>query len=176
MALFIGWTQRELYLALERANMHFGKNLCFDNDPTPQNQKDDRYRAILRVWNATRLRKKDLSNYPETLKKYEEANELLPDFLYPYGCTVSWNRGWNSEPRGIATMACWHAHGRFYRELFKINPNGQIRTALASYNGERGFNDKFPRTKYAQKGSKMAPEAMSERCCCEHHGIGDGWQ
>jgi hypothetical protein len=174
MALFIGWTKEELYLALDRANYYFNGNLCFDYVEA-KNQKDDRYRLRLLVKEASRLKKKDLVRYPKTVQKYQDAGELLPDYLYPYGCKVNWNRGWTSgPPRGIAS-ACWHASGQFYRELFRINPNGKIRTSLASYNGEDGFNRTFWSTENKNVGNMMNHISYADSCCCDMHGIGDEW-
>lgn len=82
------------------------------------------------------------------------------------GARVSQERyggwGYNPKPRRIGS-ACWHAHRDFFKEIFKINPDAEIHTALAKYKGIEDFEDKFPATAY---GGGMAGPAMVQ-------GIGD---
>ena len=167
MATFNGWTEEELYLALERANVQFHGNLCFNYRPERIGR---RYNFRLIVVMSSRLKRKDLKDYPHLAEKYED--ELMPDYIYPRGCKVGWPASYRPKPRGIAT-ACWHASGVFYRELFKINPKGKIKTVLAYYVGEVGFDEKYPSTAHQNVGSMMSPAYMPDQCCCEMHDIGD---
>jgi hypothetical protein len=95
----------------------------------------------------------------------------MPDYIYPAGCKVRWERGWVlrpseiDRPHGIAS-ACWHAGGKFFRELFNLNPNGKIITALARYDGMSGFNDNFPATAAQNVGSQICPVYTSDACAC----------
>ena len=176
MATFTGWNRQEMLLALERANKHFRDNLNIHDLAFVKVMQRGEYKAFsvftctLTARTGRRLRMCDLkAEYPETLKKFAEEKELLPDFLYPAGCTVSY--GWRGEkPKGVA-WGCWHAHGQFYRELFKLNPHGRIITGIAKYETERGFNNAFPRTANQSKGGMC----MADRCSCDDHGIGDEW-
>ena len=61
--------------------------------------------------------------------------------------------------------ACWHAHGSFFEELFKINPSAKVfssRTGwiTATYGNWQDFNI----------GSQMSPVYMSEACDCAEAG------
>jgi hypothetical protein len=174
MAKFTGWTIQEIRTAFDKANAHFQGNLCIRDltwDKTMKRSGEHRCSCTLTALSARRLRISELrANYPETLKKYYEAKELLPDFLYPAGCTVRY--GWrNEKPKGVA-WGCWHAHGQFYRELFKINPKGHIMTSIAIYNTEEGFNCEFPRTGDMTNGTVC----LADSCSCNEHDIGMEWQ
>ena len=174
MAEYTGWTETEIRLALERANAHFKGNLRLSGLAFIKRMKrsgEPRYSACLVTRGARRLTMCDLrTNYPETLRNFEERRELLPDFLYPAGSTVSFHCP-GVAPKGVA-WGCWHAHGQFYRELFRINPDGHIKTSIARYNGVKGFEYEFPHTGDMRKGH----QCMADRCSCDEHDIGDEWQ
>lgn len=53
--------------------------------------------------------------------------------------------------------ASWEAHRDLFREIFKLNPEAVIYTALATYKGSADFEQKFPATAYKQVGSMMNP-------------------
>lgn len=63
--------------------------------------------------------------------------------------------------------ACWHAYRDVLTELFEINPNARIRTALTVYNGEEGFEQSYPATAYKNIGSMVQPAYMPELCDCD---------
>jgi len=176
MATFTGWTRDEMMLALERANAHFKGNLSIHDLKFEKILERGEYKGnsvfscTLTTLTGRRLTKRELfANYPETLRNFEERKELMPDYLYPAGCTVS--HTWRGDkPKGVA-WGCWHAHGQFYRELFKLNPHGRIKTGIAYYKGETGFNYEFPRTGDMTKGNVC----MSDRCSCDDHDIGGEW-
>lgn len=67
--------------------------------------------------------------------------------------------------RGISgrrlVSACWHVHGHFFEELFKLNPDVIIHT--------RGRIIEFPSSIWIDidVGSLISPVFMSELCDCE---------
>lgn len=96
----------------------------------------------------------------------------VDDWDYPPGCKVS-RSGPGGRTRGVAA-ACWHAHGTLYRELFRINPEGKIDTALATYNGEEEFDEKYPMTSNGNPNNRSFAAWMSaDDCLCEYNGYGD---
>jgi hypothetical protein len=73
----------------------------------------------------------------------------------------------NVQQRRIAS-ACWHAHRDFMREVFTINPSAKIKTALATYDGKRDFERKFPRTAETYGMAGPAPiEGIGDACNCD---------
>lgn len=62
--------------------------------------------------------------------------------------------------------ACWHLNRDLYVEIFKLNPDARIKTALATYNGWQDFLDSYPETGEANIGSYYNPLYMSEACNC----------
>lgn len=70
--------------------------------------------------------------------------------------------------RGIrrVSAACWHVHRDFMKEVFRINPEARIQTALADYKGLEDFQAFFPVTGGTNVGSRAQPLAISEACNC----------
>lgn len=106
----------------------------------PLNKRDDAYSGVLlRVKSAKRI-----------------------------GSRVSQENYYFSRPVRRIASACWHAHRDFMREVFAINPDARIRTALADYRGEDNFELKFPSTAY---GGGMAGaaniESIGDACNCD---------
>jgi hypothetical protein len=164
MATFRGWTEKEIRLAVERAGKHFHDNLCLAEMPEAKGRG---FKARIRVKSGARLKKKDLKTYAKLIDRVFK-NRLIPDHLYPPGASVNW-----SGPRSKGAAACWHAYGRFFRELFKINPDGVIKTMLADYIGEDGFEDNYPQTADDRVGSRAEPRYRGDACCCDRYEIGD---
>lgn len=63
--------------------------------------------------------------------------------------------------------ACWHAYRDAMIEVFAINSNARIYTALAKYRGIEGFEANYPQTADRNIGSVAAPAYMPELCECE---------
>jgi hypothetical protein len=62
--------------------------------------------------------------------------------------------------------ACWHAYRDVLAELFERFPTARVRTALAVYRGQEGFERDYPATAYINIGSQMQPASMPELCDC----------
>lgn len=64
--------------------------------------------------------------------------------------------------------SCWHVHRDFMFEVFAINPDARIITALADYKGLEDFEDKFPDTYHS--GGMAGPAVISSvggACNCD---------
>lgn len=72
-------------------------------------------------------------------------------------------RSWSGR-RG--PWACWHVYRDVLTELFDAHPEAKVRTSLATYDGEDGFNQNYPATAYKNVGSMVAPAYMPELCDC----------
>lgn len=75
---------------------------------------------------------------------------------HKYGARLS------SSGRRHTPSASWEAHRDFFREVYKINPEAVIVTALATYRGSADFEVKFPATADHQVGSRMEPVSFRE--------------
>lgn len=64
------------------------------------------------------------------------------------------------------TAACWHAYRDVLTELFNRFPNAVVRTAMAHYKGQDGFNENYPDTAYINVGSAFQPMYAKEMCEC----------
>jgi len=82
-------------------------------------------------------------------------------------CAPGARKSWNG--RRIAA-ACWHAYRDVLVEIFALNPDARVYTAMAKYIGAKGFYDSYPQTAHRNIGSMAAPAYMPELCDCEHHG------
>lgn len=71
----------------------------------------------------------------------------------------SYQMGWTKKPRK-SRHACWHAHGHFFEELLKINPEAVIYTGYAKITAEGGNWQDW------DIGSMMSPMYASESCNC----------
>lgn len=77
-------------------------------------------------------------------------------------------KSWSGEPGRRINAACWHVHRDFLREVFDINPDAKVISALATYNGEEDFEDKFPDTYYGSGMSGPAPiQEIGGACNCD---------
>ena len=61
---------------------------------------------------------------------------------------------------------CWHAYRDAMYEIFDINPDARIRTALATYKGLKGFEDEYPATGNRNMGNMMQHITMPDLCDC----------
>lgn len=61
---------------------------------------------------------------------------------------------------------CWHGYRDALIELFNINPNAKVRTAMAKYLGRESFYREYPKTGYQNIGAPIAPVTMPELCDC----------
>jgi hypothetical protein len=62
--------------------------------------------------------------------------------------------------------ACWHVHRDVMIEIFKLNPNANLKTAMAHYKNKESFYDLYPGTADINVGSQMYPITMLELCDC----------
>jgi hypothetical protein len=64
--------------------------------------------------------------------------------------------------------ACWHAHRDFLAEVFDVNPEAKVISALATYDGRDDFERKFPNTYEGQGMSGPAPISnIGAACNCD---------
>jgi hypothetical protein len=61
---------------------------------------------------------------------------------------------------------CWHGYRDALIEVFNINPDAKVRTAMAKYLGRDSFYEEFPSTGRKNIGSLMYPVTMPETCDC----------
>lgn len=62
--------------------------------------------------------------------------------------------------------ACWHVHRDVMIEIFKLNPNANLKTAMAHYKNKESFYDLYPGTADINVGSQIFPVTMPELCNC----------
>jgi hypothetical protein len=70
-----------------------------------------------------------------------------------------------AEQRRINAV-CWHGYRDALIEVFNINPDAKVRTAMAKYLGRDSFYEEFPSTGRKNIGSLMYPVTMPETCDC----------
>lgn len=63
---------------------------------------------------------------------------------------------------------CWHGYRDVLIELFNINPDARVYTAMAKYKGRDGFEANYPATGWHNIGSMAYPVTMPELCDCEN--------
>lgn len=61
---------------------------------------------------------------------------------------------------------CWHGYRDVLIELFNIEPDVKVYTAMAKYRGRDEFYREFPKTGERNVGSVMYPVTMPETCDC----------
>lgn len=74
---------------------------------------------------------------------------------FKYGARVS------HSGRRIAA-ASWQAFRDFFTEIYKLDENAAIRTALAKYDNKEDFEYSFPGTEYTNIGSLYNPVQIGE--------------
>lgn len=73
-------------------------------------------------------------------------------------------KSWNGR---CLKAACWHAYRDAMYEVFAINPQARVYTAMATYKGIDGFESQYPATADQNIGSMMQPAYMPDLCNCE---------
>jgi hypothetical protein len=63
--------------------------------------------------------------------------------------------------------ACWHAHRDVLSAIFAEYPDATIKTAMATYRGAEGFEDRYPGTADRNIGSVVEPAYMPDLCDCD---------
>ena len=113
----------------------------------------------------------------EVNKKYEDnikfnnfKQKASMTFLVTLKCKDSkkagHRRGAISNPEDnckgrLLINACWHVHGHFFEQLFKVNPNARVRTGKDLITIEGGnWQDR-------NIGSLIYPLWFSEACDCD---------
>ena len=107
--------------------------------------------------------------------EYSDNLALHPD-AHDTGRNSCRGRIWVEDSKGPGSrtswsgrhgkIACWHAYRDVLVEIFNINPDATVRTALATYKGREGFESNYPGTAYTNSGSQMSPAYMPELCDC----------
>jgi hypothetical protein len=75
-------------------------------------------------------------------------------------------RSWSGRRAGAA---CWHAYRDVLAAIFGRWPNAVVIAGNAwhvTYNGRRGFEDRYPDTARVNVGSQVQPAYMPELCDC----------
>lgn len=147
---FRGWSGEQMHLALARLTEKTGTRFRFTNGDVKVGCRE------VRAHN-TRI----VPNEPSRLGRRVGES-------YPAGVLVRYNP-FREHWRRVAA-ACYHAHGHFMRALFDMNPDGVIRTAMATYKGVDGFNALAYIAGMVNKGSVMYPVQYRECCDCYEHG------
>lgn len=75
-----------------------------------------------------------------------------------------WKRFSERSGRTIPGRVCWHGHGAFFREVYSINENVVIETALGRYTSKENFETTFMWT--LASGSSRIQPARDSRCVC----------
>lgn len=65
--------------------------------------------------------------------------------------------------------ACWHCHRDVMKELFAVNPDCKIVTALATYEHALDFQDKYQGTRHKNIGSVNEPQTLQTSCDCKEN-------
>lgn len=81
----------------------------------------------------------------------------------PDGRRKYWQRLNHTLERRVHAV-CWHGHKAFYDEVFAVNKDAVVITALSRYNGMDDFENKFQDTACHEIGSQMNPCYISEAC------------
>lgn len=78
------------------------------------------------------------------------------------------NDNWGKTKAGIhyTSAVCFHGHWEIYREIFRLNPDAVIVTALARYENLRDLENKAPHIGYRNIGSMMYPLHLENACDC----------
>jgi hypothetical protein len=100
--------------------------------------------------------------------KFKREPEQVGNFLH-FTLTVvnSADAGGRISHSGRRVAAlCWHGHRDVMLDIFAAHPDALLVTALARYDGQNDFHDKFPATGRMNIGSYYAPMDMQHACHC----------
>lgn len=140
-------TKEQIEAALTATNKVFDNNIMF-------NRFDVANRKCTR-WNVT-LRTKD--------SKKAGHRRGQPKFM-------GFNQPGDFSKRKRLHYACWHVHGTFFDELFKIAPESAIKSGSSLANPNRGNNGWITvdggNWEDRNIGSQMVPYYFSEACDCD---------
>lgn len=132
-----GITPDDFRLAVQKANVAYDGNLTAE---------------IGSQQSATRFRAR--------VVPVQSGASTMPAGISALGARKSWSG------RRIKA-ACWHAYRDVLIEVFAINPDARVYTAMAKYKGVDSFNEQFPRTADQNIGSMASPAYMPDLCECE---------
>ena len=100
--------------------------------------------------------------------KYD--NNIIFEYIKPIGRRQQFrlrvkdsnNKGARRGTTGRRMInACWHTHGHYYEELFKVQPDAIIKAAQFTIDKDQGNWQDW------NAGSRIDPQYMSELCNCE---------
>jgi hypothetical protein len=67
--------------------------------------------------------------------------------------------------------ACWHAYRDVLAALFRHHPDARVRTRMATYRGQAGFEEDYPETAVMDSGRPGRAVYMPDLCRCSHEGM-----
>lgn len=130
----------------------------------------------VRLYNVRQTR----NGWGFTLKTDSARTELLPDWRGKLKHQPRYQRLSQRERTSYAKdthgqtfypvvpgAVCWHGHRDFFRALFRLVPDAEIRTAMATYKGAEHFEQTFGMTRY-EGGSRMGVHMLPyvDACTC----------
>jgi len=100
--------------------------------------------------------------------RFKREPEQIGNFLH-FTLTVNDSRksgGRLSHSGRRVSALCWHGHRDVMRQIFAIDPEAVLVTALARYEGLEGFMREYPATGNTNIGSMFEPLPMNQACEC----------
>lgn len=146
-----GWTEQELDVAAMRATARVGTSFEV-REVRVRSQKSQRGGQTLQFL---------LRPYGSTARDRAGG--------YPPGIKIDWNSAYG-KPRSSGAP-CYHAFGHFMRALLQMNPNGKIKTGMATYDRMAGFDENHPRVGLLAVGPTSAAMTFAEACECPAHDV-----
>lgn len=141
--IITGLTRGEFQTAVDKANVHYDGNLrpLFGTDYSATRFSA---RVVLRATGYKLYGRKDTSRLAPAQRRSSSA--------------------FGGERR--INAVCWHGYRDVLVEVFNINPNARVYTALAKYRGRESFYREYPLTGERNVGASIAPVTMPELCDC----------
>jgi len=139
-----GITKEQFRLAVDKANVHYDGNLkaSFGTDYSLTRFSA---RVVLDHTGYHLYGRKDTSRLAPGQRRSSSA--------------------FNQERR--INAVCWHGYRDVLIEVFNINPDARVYTAMAKYRGKDSFYSEYPLTGHKNIGAPIAPVTMPELCDCE---------
>ena len=101
----------------------------------------------------------EFNRYPEWIGKQIRFTLRVKD-SHGKGARLGFYQNPNTGNRRHLVSACWHVHGNFFEQLFKIAPDAEI---IA---GNKTITKNFGNWEDRNIGSMMSPLYFSEACEC----------
>jgi hypothetical protein len=97
------------------------------------------------------------------LKHNREINAVQFTLKVADSRGVGARRSWSGRR---TVSACWHAHRDVMIDIFELNPNANLKTAMAHYKNKESFYDLYPGTGGKNIGSQFQPAYAEDLCDC----------